>query len=108
MKFCISYLFALILNVKQFYLNHRQEPINCYHSGLEWKQWQRRSTLHSPNLQGWSRAISLFNVISRTLVIGESYPSEEIQSVYSKIPVDWAEYGKFVSLFVWGLWHINL
>ena len=44
-------------------------------------QW--RGTLHSPNLLGWSLAISFFNVISRTLIEGESYTSAEIQSAYS-------------------------
>ena len=29
----MSHLFALIFNVKLFYLNHRYGPIRCYHSG---------------------------------------------------------------------------
>ena len=35
--------------------------------------------------------IILFNVISRTL-IGGSYPSAEVQSVYSTAPANWAMY----------------
>ena len=45
----------------------------------------------SPNLQEWSLNIRLFNIISRTLIGGESYPSADIQSVYSTAPVNWGE-----------------
>ena len=43
----------------------------------------------------WSITIRLFSVISRTLVVvvvvgGGSYPSAEVQSVYSTAPADWA------------------
>ena len=31
----MSYLFARNLNVKQFYLTHRWDPISCYHSRSE-------------------------------------------------------------------------
>ena len=71
-QFSIShYLFALSLNVKQFYLTHRLNSFRCYHSGLGWtrKQWQWRGILHSPKLQHYrSFTIRLFCVISRTLV----------------------------------------
>ena len=43
---------------------------------------------HSPNLPNWSRAIRLFNVISRTLIEG-SYSPAEVQSVYFTAPADW-------------------
>ena len=47
----------------------------------------------------------IFNVISRTLVGGGSYPSAEKQSVYSTAPADWANYGRDVvnhsGLFAW-------
>ena len=62
------------------------DPIRCYHSKLEciWEQWQWRGTPYSPKLQHyWSLTIRLFSVISRTH-IGKSYPSAEMQSVYSK------------------------
>ena len=34
---------------------------------LIWEQWQWRGTPHSQNLRGWSLAIRLFNVISKSL-----------------------------------------
>ena len=45
-------LFAFSLNVKQFYLTHREDPIWCYCSGSEWtwEQWQWKSTPHPPKL----------------------------------------------------------
>ena len=47
--------------------------------------------LHSPKLQYyWSFTIRLFNVISKTLVEGSCLWAETL-SVYSTIPVDWAE-----------------
>ncbi len=57
-----------------------------------WEQWQWRGTPHSPKLQHcWNLPIRLFSVISRTLVSGGgSYPSVEVQSVYSTAPADWA------------------
>ena len=60
------------LNVRQFYLTHRWDPIRCYHSKSEWtkEQWQWRGTQYSPKLQDWSLTIRLFSVISRTLVWG--------------------------------------
>ena len=46
-------MFALSLNVKQFYLTHRLHPFRCYHFFSEWtrEQWQWRVTLHYPKLQ---------------------------------------------------------
>ena len=40
-------------------------------------------------LQGWSFTIRLFNVIPRTLMGRGSYPSEEMQLVYSTASADW-------------------
>ena len=66
--------------------------MRCYHSGPEWtrERWRWRGTPHSPKLQlCWKLSIRLFSVISRTL-FGGSYPSAEVQSVYSTAPADWA------------------
>ena len=63
-------------------------PIRCYHSGPEWtwEWWQWRDTPHSPKLQHYCNlTIRLFSVISRTLVVGWSYPSAEVQSVCSTV-----------------------
>ena len=59
--------------VPPFYLNH----IRCYHSGSEWtwEQWPRRGIPHSPNLQGWSLAIRLVNIISGDNVMRGTYLS---------------------------------
>ena len=39
--FRISHLFVVSLNVKQFYLTFRSDPIRCYHFGSEltWEWW---------------------------------------------------------------------
>ena len=66
----VKHLFAHCLDVKQFYLSHRWDPIRCYHSKWSREQWQWRQTPHSPNLQSWGLVIRLFNVISRTLLVG--------------------------------------
>ena len=96
--FSVSHLFALSLNVKQFYFTHRYDAFMCYHSGPEWtwEWWQWRDTLHSLKLQHyWSLAIRLFNVISRTFIERcGSYPSAGIQLVYSTAPTNWA--GRFL------------
>ena len=74
-KFSISHLLARSLNVKQFYLTRRWDPIRCYHFGPEWtwEWWQWRGTPYPPKLQDWSLAIRFFNIISRNLV-GEDLP----------------------------------
>ena len=79
-QFSIRYLFALSLNINQFYFIHRWNRVRCFPSGSEW-QWT--GTPHSPKVQNWSLTIRWFNVVSRTLVRGGSYSSAEIQSVYS-------------------------
>ena len=66
--------------------------LRCCHSGPEWtwEQWQWRCTPHFPKLQHyWNFTIRLFSVKSRTLK-GKSYPSAEMQSVYSSPLADWA------------------
>ena len=82
-QFSLSHLFAHSLNVTQFYLTHRQDPVKCYQSVSEWtwEQWQWRSTPHSPKLQDWTFTIRLFSVISRTLVA-------EIQLMYTRAQAD--------------------
>ena len=73
-QFGIRHLFALSLNVKQFYLTFRLDPFRCYHSDPEWtwERWQCRGILHYPKQQQcWSLTIRLFRIISRTLS-GES------------------------------------
>ena len=70
--------------------------VKCYHSGSVWtyEQWQWRGTPHSPKLQHyWRLTIRLFNVNTGNS-LGKSYPSAEMQSVYSAAPADWAEKGK--------------
>ena len=50
-----------------------------------------RAISHPPKLQDWSLSIRLFSAISRTLVRRWwSYPSAEMQSVYSTAPADWS------------------
>ena len=51
-----------------------------------------KSASHSPKLQHYlNLPIRLFSVISRTIVVGGSYPSAEVRSVYSTAPADWAK-----------------
>ena len=46
---------------------------------------------HSPTLHHyWNLTMRLFGVIYRTIVVLGSYPSAEMQSVYSTAPADWA------------------
>ena len=50
-----------------------------------------KCTPHSPELQHyWNLTMRLLSVISRTLVREGSYPSAEVQSVYSTASADWA------------------
>ena len=68
-------MFALSLNVKQFYLTHGEDPVRCCHS---------RSTLASPKVQHyWNLTIKLFSVISRIIVcVWGSYSIAEMQLVH--------------------------
>ena len=92
----ISHLFALSLDVKQFYLTHTYDPIRCNNSRPEWiwEQWQWRDTSYFLNLQHyWSLTIRLCNDISKTL-IGGVYSSTEIANypcvcIYSYIYSLW-------------------
>ena len=64
-QFSKSHLFALISNVKQFYLTHRLD----LRPEWSWEQWQWRGTLCYPKFQHYSSlTIWLSSVISRTLV----------------------------------------
>ena len=70
-----------------------------YNSGTEWtwERWQWRGTPYSPKLQHyWNLSIWLLSVKSRTLV-GGSYPSTEMQLVYSIALVDWTRHNKITS-----------
>ena len=94
-QFSISHLFTYSLNVKQFYLTNRFDPIRCYHSGPEWtwEHWQWKGTLHFLKVQHyWSLTIRWFYVKILDTCYGEACtrPSAEIQSVYSTAPADWA------------------
>ena len=65
------HLLALSLNVKQFYLTHRSDPIRRNHYGTKWTwlRWDWRSTPQSQKLHYYrSLTIRLFSVISWTLV----------------------------------------
>ena len=56
------------------------------------ERWQWRGTPHSPKVQyHWKFTISLFSVISRTLVGGGDNPTAKKQSVYSTAPADRAK-----------------
>ena len=49
-----------------------------------------KCTPHSPELQHYGKlTIRLFSVIYRTFVREGSYPSAEVQSVYSTASADW-------------------
>ena len=88
------------INFKQFYLTYRQDSIRCYPSRPEWtwEWWQWKGTLHSPKLlYYWSHTIRLFSVKSRKLVGGRSYPSVEMESVYSSALADWATFFRGIS-----------
>ena len=68
-----------------------------YHSRQEWtwEQWQWRDAPYSLTFQHyWNLAIRLFSIISRILIRGgeESYPTAEMQLVYSTAPTNWAMY----------------
>ena len=88
--FSISHLFAHSLNVKQF---EWLIDVRCYHSGAErtWEQWQWRGIPHPPKFQKyWSLAIRCNLMTNPGNSLGSSYPSAEMQSVYSTIAADWA------------------
>ena len=110
-QFCISHLFALSLNDKQFHMTHRWGPIRFYQTGSEWRweRWQRRCT--SPELQNYlSLTIRLFSLMFRVhigrvlllcrVAVGVFWATRifvggegliPLQSVYSTAPTDRTE-----------------
>ena len=84
-QFSKCYLFALRLNVKQFYSTHSEDPITCYNTGPELTRvrWRGRGTPHFPKLQlYWCLTIRLFWVISRPLVQGFLTPCIDAIAVF--------------------------
>ena len=72
-QFSLRHLFALSLNVKQFYLIYREEPIRCNLSRPEliWERWQWKGTSHSPKLQHyWSLTIFFLSYPGNSLWVG--------------------------------------
>ena len=91
-QFSISHLFAFSLNVKQFYQIHSWNSICCCHSGPEWawERWLWR-LLRIPPSSSNTEPSSWDCLVSYTgHSLGKSYPSAEIQSVYSTAPSGWA------------------
>ena len=64
-QFRVSHLLAHSLNVWQFCLTHRYDPIRCYHSKPEWtlEQWQWSGTQHSALFLDRSLIIRWFSII---------------------------------------------
>ena len=83
-QFSKSRLFPPNLNVKQFNLTYRWEPIRCYHSEpggtWEWGQW--RGTKHSPKLQHyWNLTIRLCTCSG---VVGVFYSPNQLGCLLKK------------------------
>ena len=57
------------LNVKEFYLTHRQGPIRCYHSRSEWtwECWQWRGTPQSFSITGTSPSDCLVSYLGHSM-----------------------------------------
>ena len=73
-----------------FCLNHRLGTTTPA-PNWTWEWWQWRGTLHPLKLRHyWNLTIRLFSVIYRILV-GGSYSSAEMQSMYSIAPADWGK-----------------
>ena len=85
----------------------------AYHSKPEWiwEQWQWRGALHSPKIHitGYLHH-QIVKCHIRTLVWGESYSSEEVQSVDSTAPADWASLTWMVCMMgsKWLSWSMSL
>ena len=105
----LSHLFALSLNVKQFYSTLGLEPNWCHHSRPEWtwEQWQwgaltvpQRSSITGPS------PLHSFLSYQRYSLGRVSYPSAEMKSVYSGAPADWAAMWMCMSIclyyIIWG------
>ena len=91
-QFNIGHLFAHSLNVKLFYLTHREDTIRCYHSGLEWTwdQWQCFCISQSSRI-GSSPSGCLVSYTVNSFGGGIT-PTAAMQSVYSTASIDWATY----------------
>ena len=98
-QFGICHFFALKLNVKQFYLSHRKDPLRCCQtwSGWTWEQW-REAVLHIPqNSRFTGVSLSDYLILYLGQLLWGFYPSAEMQSVYSTAPVD----GAFLKLILY-------
>ena len=82
-QFSISHLFAYIVNFKQFYLSISRILLGATSPGPS--EPGVNGTLHSPELQGWSLTIRLFNIISRILIMGMG-----LTLMHFTAPADWA------------------
>ena len=90
-QFSISHMFALSLNVKQFYLTHRLVPVRCYHIGPG--SDDNEGVLYIPQssrIIGASPSDCLVSYIWIFFGWG-SYLSTEMQLVYSTGPGNWVE-----------------
>ena len=87
------HFFALSLNVKQFYLTCRKEPIKCYHSGPEWiwGWWQVKGHSAFPKAPTLAKLHHQNIVIYQTLIGGGggSYSFAEMQLMNSTAPAGW-------------------
>ena len=92
-RYGIHHVFAVGLNVKQFYLTHRLDPTRCCHSGSEWTMeewpWRAYPIFQSSSITEGSSSDCWVSYLGYSYWV--SYPSAEIQSVYSAAPADWAK-----------------
>ena len=98
-RFSISHLFAHSLNVEQFYLTHRYDPYQIL------PLWVRVD-MRAMKLKGYSAFSKALrqephHQVSYPghLLRWVSYPSAEMQSVYSTAPADWARFDLIVIEF---------
>ena len=89
-RFSLVYVHSL--NVKQFYLTHRYDPIRCYHTGQsgprrDGNEWVLRIP-QSSSITETSPSDCL--VPSPGHSLWRSYLSAEMQSEYFVTPADWA------------------
>ena len=104
-QFSMNHLFAHSLNVKQFCLTHRLDPIRCYHSSQSGPGNNGNEGVlcipQSSSITGASSSDCLVSYIGHSL--GESYLSVEIQSVYSTASANWATH-LFVCVYIYILY----
>ena len=90
-QFSISHLFALILNVKQFYLTHRKDLTGATTPGQSEPRSDANEGVHhiplSFGIREASPSDSLVSYPGHSLE--ESYISTEMQLVYSTAPAAW-------------------